>query len=369
MNAELLVEHYAQIADAPDAIARLRRFVLDLAVRGKLVEQDARDEPTALGLKKIGSAASPQGAFQLPGSWEWVAVGSVAEARLGKMLDKAKNRGTLRPYLRNINVRWFSFNLHDLLSMPFEDVELEEFALRRGDVLICEGGEPGRAAVWAEQACSVYFQKAIHRVRFSAIVVPDFFVLALRASADDGRLKSSFTGTGIQHFTGRSLNAYTFPLPPIPEQHRIVAKVDELMALCDQLEAARAEREAARDTFTLSTLAKLNTPDPGTFGQDARFALANLAPLTTRPDQIQQVRPTLLNLAMRGELVDQDTADEPALELLKRTGDDIEAYCSANRVARAKPERVAEGAVPFRAPAGWTWVRLCQLFRVITDGD
>ena len=163
-------------------------------------------------------------------------VGAVANSRLGKMLDKAKNKGTPRKYLRNINVRWFDFDLSDLLEMRFEDSELPEFALQSGDVLICEGGEPGRAAVWDGRKTDIYFQEAIHRVRFMDLVDSDFFVKGLRASADDGRLAGHFTGTGIKHFTGKGLAAYSFPLPPLAEQHRIVAKVDELMAVRDRLE-------------------------------------------------------------------------------------------------------------------------------------
>jgi type I restriction enzyme S subunit len=219
------------------------------------------------------------------------------------MLDKAKNKGVPRPYLRNINVRWFGFDLSDLLEMPFENEELFEFSLRAGDVMICEGGEPGRAAVWDDRAKGIYFQKAIHRVRFAPVVDPAYFVNALRASADDGRLAAYFTGVGIKHFTGKGLDAYRFPLPPVAEQHRIVAKVDELMALCDRLEAARAEREATRDRFTTASLARLSTPDPDTFGDEARFAIDALPALTARADQIKQLRETILNLAVRGKLV------------------------------------------------------------------
>ena len=170
------------------------------------------------------------------------------------MLDKAKNKGTPHRYLRNINVRWFNFDLSDLLEMRFEDSELPEFTLRLGDVLICEGGEPGRAAVWDGREDDIYFQKAIHRVRFLNIVDSRFFVKALRASADDGRLVEYFTGTGIKHFTGKGLAAYLFPLPPLAEQHRIVAKVDKLMELCDRLEASLTTRDDTRSRLLAALL-------------------------------------------------------------------------------------------------------------------
>jgi type I restriction enzyme S subunit len=147
-----------------------------------------------------------------------------------------------------VNVRWFDFNLSNVFEMQFRDDELEEFALRSGDVLICEGGEPGRAAVWDEREMGILFQKAIHRVRFPREVSPHFFLASLRESADSGRLSQYFTGVGIKHLTGKSLSSFTFPLPPLAEQFRIVAKVDELMALCDQLESrlTNAQTEAAR---------------------------------------------------------------------------------------------------------------------------
>ena len=90
--------------------------------------------------------------------------------------------------------------------------------------MICEGGEPGRAAVWDGREDDIYFQKAIHRVRFLNFVDGHFFAKALRASADDGRLAEYFTGTGIKHFTGKGLSGYLFPLPPLAEQHRIMAR-------------------------------------------------------------------------------------------------------------------------------------------------
>ena len=112
----------------------------------------------------------------------------------------------------------------------------------------------------------------------------------------------------------------SFGLPPLPAQHRIVAKVDELMVLCDRLDAARAGREATRERLTKASLARLDTPDPdpAVFRRHAAAALDNLAPLTARPEQVTALRQTILNLAVRGKLVEQDPDDEPARSLLAR---------------------------------------------------
>ena len=232
------LDNLIPLTTRPKQVKLLRQTILNLAVRGKLVPQDPEDESVTRLLKRRKVTVFSEKAFEIPTSWAWVNVGAVADARLGKMLDKAKNRGTLRRYLRNINVRWFEFDLSDLLEMSFENSELQELALQFGDVMICEGGEPGRAAVWDERESDIYFQKAIHRVRFCDIVDGRYFVKALRTSADDGRLAEYFTGTGIKHFTGKALKNYLFPLPPLAEQRRIVTKVDELMGLCDRLEGS-----------------------------------------------------------------------------------------------------------------------------------
>jgi type I restriction enzyme S subunit len=236
MNPAQLLAHFDRISEAPDAIPRLRRFILDLAVRGKLVEQDPNDEPAEELLKHKAVEIAEDTPFSIPDSWIWAHVREIAESRLGKMLDKAKNRGEPRRYLRNVNVRWFDFDLSDVLEMRFEDSELNEFSLKNGDVLVCEGGEPGRAAVWDERETNIYFQKAIHRLRFPKGVNPYYFMNVLREAADSGRLATYFTGVGIKHLTGKGLSSLLVPLSPLAEQHRIVAKVDELMALCDQLE-------------------------------------------------------------------------------------------------------------------------------------
>lgn len=245
-NWQRLGQHFPSIFTTEASVDALKQAVLQMAVRGMLVRQDRNDQPVENLLARANVSMPVEEAFEVPSSWRWVCCGAVAEARLGKMLDRNKNRGTPQLYLRNLNVRWFDFDLSDLLKMKIEDSELSEFELTSGDVLVCEGGEPGRAAVWGQNGSGIYFQKALHRVRFCDLVNPHYFVKALRASADDGRLSKYFTGAGIQHFTGKSLEKYAFPLPPLAEQHRIVAKVDELFALCDSLKAQIAESRAVQ---------------------------------------------------------------------------------------------------------------------------
>ncbi|MEY9441691.1 restriction endonuclease subunit S [Bradyrhizobium elkanii] len=153
-----------------------------------------------------------------------------------------------------------------------------------------------------------------------------------------------------------------FPLPPLAEQRRIVTKVDELMALCDRLEAARISREEARDRFAAATFARLNARDPEAFQRDARFALHALAALTTRPDQIKAIRQTILNLAVRGKLVPQDESNEPASELLTRIAKEKAQLIKEGKVKRQDPlTEVNLDQSPFELPPGWGWARFPEL--------
>ncbi len=171
--------------------------------------------------------------------WQYKKVSEIAKYSLGKMLDKAKNKGELKPYLRNFNVRWFDFDLSDVLEMRFLAEEAAKYTAVKGDVLICEGGYPGRAAIW-EQDEPIYFQKALHRVRFHEPERSKWFLYYLYAKDLVGTLKTHFNGAGIQHFTGEALAQFEVPLPPLPEQKRIVGILDEAF---DGIATAKANAE------------------------------------------------------------------------------------------------------------------------------
>ncbi len=185
--------------------------------------------------------------------WVEKKVGEIAKHSLGKMLDKAKNKGEPQPYLRNINVRWFTFDLTNLLQMPFLPTEADKCTAVKGDVLICEGGYPGRAAIWNEDY-PIYFQKALHRVRFHEPEHNKWFVYYLSAQDLSGELKQHFSGTGIQHFTGEMLARFVIPLPPLPELRRAVARFDVLADETQRLARLYERKLAALEALKKSLL-------------------------------------------------------------------------------------------------------------------
>ena len=176
-------------------------------------------------------------------------------------------------------------------------------------------------------------------------------------------MRGFMKGAAITRVTLKRMSPALVPLPPLAEQHRIVAKIDELMALCDRLEAARADREAARDRLAAVSLVRLNSPDADTFRAATRFALDALPALTARADQIRQLRQTILNLAVRGKLVPQDLNDEPGPELQAR----LAATYSVGKVEgrrRGKGPVVAAGLSeepPYELPSSWVWARMGEL--------
>jgi type I restriction enzyme S subunit len=185
--------------------------------------------------------------------WVEKRVNELATKSLGKMLDKAKNRGDLQPYLRNLNVRWFEFDLSDLSEMPFEQDETDKYTTQPGDVMICEGGYPGRAAVWEEEF-PIYFQKAIHRVRFHHPELSHWFVYYLYHCDSTGTLRQHFTGSGIQHFTGQTLARFAIPVPPLPAITKLVARFHSLRTETQRLATIYQRKLAALDDLKRSLL-------------------------------------------------------------------------------------------------------------------
>lgn len=271
-----VAQHFDLLLDRPQAIDALEQTLLQLAVRGLLVPQDPTDEPASALLQKIRAEkdrlitegkikrdkplppiADEEKPFVLPVGWEWVRLMDIADSRLGKMLDKAKNTGKRYPYLRNTNVQWHHIDLDDIKEISLEANELAEFRLLPGDLLICEGGYPGRCAIWRDPDREMYFQKALHRVRPQGGVAVELIAITLESDSRAGNLDKHFTGATIKHFVGQALDRYVLALPPLPEQSRIVTRVTALRRLCADLRQRLAERQSVQARLAEALVAEV----------------------------------------------------------------------------------------------------------------
>lgn len=277
-----------RLEKVPNILKLFRQSVLTAAFTGKLTEKWREEHPEMRNTEVLSDKTiklinkskyiKEWGNFEVPYTWLCAYLGEIADLRLGKMLDGSKNKGEKIKYLRNVNVRWFKFDLSDLKEIKITKTEKEILSIKNGDIFICEGGEPGRAAVWKNGENSMTFQKALHRVRFRIPFESDFLVYNLKVDAYTQKLNRLFTGSTIKHLTGRSLALYPITFPPIEEQKEIVKQVEKLFAWADKVEAHYQKAKEQVDKLTQSVLAK----------------------------------------AFRGELVPQDPNDEPAEKLLER---------------------------------------------------
>jgi type I restriction enzyme S subunit len=373
MSATQLLTHFEKVSDAPDAIPRLRRFVLDLAVRGKLLPQDPKDEPASQLLKRIAAERARlvrTGAiktekllppipdeglpFDLPHGWAWTRLGSLIHLVSGQHLqppEYSEDPDAGLPYITGPS------------DFGTDGLQITRFALvrkavaKKGQLLLTvKGSGVGKTSI-----CDIP-EVAISRQLMAVTAIgwdSRFLVLVTHRLAERLQEQARSLIPGISR---EDVENFLFPLPPLTEQRRIVTKIDELMALCDQLEAARAARETRRDRLASASLSRLDAPDPDTFQSDVRFILDVVPSLTTRPDQVKQLRQTILNLAVRGRLVPQNPKDEPGSELLKRIAAEKVRLVKEGKGKRQ--EILSEpdlNEAPFGLPAGWAWGRFPDL--------
>jgi len=231
----LIDELESNEGDLLKAIDKAKSKILDLAIHGKLVPQDPNDEPAIELLKRINPKFEPcdNAPYEnLPNGWEVCIINDIASSELGKTLDKEKNKGEYKPYLCSINVLWNHFVLSEMKQMRFEINELEHYSIHQGDLVICEGGDAGRCAVWPN-SYSVLFQNAIHRVRFKENIDSYFYMYVIMYLKNKHILDNYCKGVTIKHFTKTALLSLPVPLPPLNEQLRIVTKIEELFAVLD----------------------------------------------------------------------------------------------------------------------------------------
>ncbi len=270
---------------APEDVPPLRQAILQLAVRGKLVPQDPGDEPASELLKRIaserarlvkegkiraGKTLPPVGAdaapFEVPVGWVWTLVQNVGDIKLGRQRSPQNHLGPFMvPYLRVANVKEAELDLRDVKRMNFTPDEQATFGLKRGDVLLNEGQSlelVGRPALYSGEVPGACFQNTLIRVRCHGGCLAEYALAYFRHCLHSGRFQEAAQRTtNIAHLSASRLAVIEFPLPPLAEQHRIVARVDELMALCDRLESRLAAAREAQTALAAAAVHHIAQPD------------------------------------------------------------------------------------------------------------
>ena len=282
--------------------------------------------------------------FDIPDSWEWVRLGELFQHNTGKALNAANCTGQLKQYITTSNLYWDRFELDNLKEMYFSESEIEKCTVIKGDLLVCEGGDIGRASIWSYDY-PMCIQNHIHRLRAYVPLCTRFFYYLFDLYKHIGWIGGK--GIGIQGLSSNAIHSLLFPLPPLAEQHRIVETIDKLQPYTD----AYADVESTLDTLN-----------------------------TTFPERLKK---SILQEAVQGKLVPQDSSDEPAEALLERIRAEKQRLIKEGKIKKDKHESVIfrrdnshyekldgverriDDELPFEIPENWCWCRLGTIAAVL----
>ena len=394
MNAEVLLDHFDRISDAPDAAQCLRKFILDLAVRGKLVEQDQDDEPAALLLTRIQSERAYRAAsegtqinssepidpedfpFDLPSNWTWVRLSDIC-SKTGSGSTPRGGRAVYQksgiPFLRSQNIHDDGLRLDDVAYITHQThAKMAGTAVRPDDLLLnITGGSIGRCCRVPSGFGEANVSQHVAIIRVAIEGIQAYMHRLILSPYFQAFVLGEQTGAGRGGLPKNRMDRIPVALPPLAEQRRIVAKLEELKELSDRLEQTQKSREATRDQLAAASLDLLNNGAAGDeLRENARFVINHLPQLTVVPNQVEEVRQTILNLAVRGRLVPQDAKDEPALKLMQRLQVEKTRQEQEGALKKAKPlPPINDKQLPYMLPSSWLWKRWGEIAKKIGDID
>ena len=323
---------------------QLRNSILQMAIEGKLTEQRAEDGNASELLKEIKAEKAKLIAekkikkekplpeiseneipFEIPDNWIWAYVGDLFMHNTGKAMNssvkKINKTGSIRKFITTSNVYWNKFELTNLKEMFFSDDELERCTITTGDILICEGGAYyGRTAIWNKDY-DICFQNHVHRLRKYKNLINMFFYYIFYFYRNNGLMQSK--GTAMPGLSSVVLHNTVIPLPPLAEQKRIVARLEEILPQVDEYEKAYNELQELNKKF---------------------------------PDNLKN---SLLQMAIEGKLVEQRAEDGNARDLLKEIQTEKAKLIAEKKIKKEKPlPEISEDEIPFEIPDNWVWCKL-----------
>lgn len=325
----------------------LRKAVLQAAIQGKLTQQlpeDGNAEDLCKEIQKEKQKLIKEGKikkekllpeiteddvpFDIPENWKWVYLGDVFSHNTGKALNQSNTEGTLFSYITTSNLYWDGFVLDNLRSMKFTESEMDKCTIRKGDLLVCEGGDIGRSAIWPYDY-EMRIQNHIHKLRAYVDVCTKYYWYVLYLYKLSELIGGK--GIGIQGLSSNALHKLIIPLPPLAEQKRIVACVDELMKRIDEMEKTEKDITSLYEEF------------PG------------------------DMKVSLLQAAIQGKLTEQRASDGDAETLYAEIQKEKQRLIKEGKLKKEKPlPDITEDDIPFDIPESWKWVRLGSLLTIIS---
>ncbi|WP_439607579.1 restriction endonuclease subunit S [Hydrogenophaga sp.] len=390
-----LVQHFELMAAAPGGVAKLRELILTLAVQGKLVPQDSRDEPASELLKKIQAEknqliadgkikrdkplahiGNEEVPFELPSAWTWARLGQVTRKITDGTHHSPTNLSTGDfKYLSAKNIKSWGIDLSDVtyVTAAIHDEIYARCDPVLGDILFIKDGATTGVLTINTLDEPFSLLSSVGVIKPSCGLSSKWLALLMRSPFFYRAMRAGMTGVAITRVTLSKLGAALVPVPPLAEQARIEARVEELMRLCDALEA-KGQLEAAQHAQLVQTLlgALTASATPEELADNWQRVAAHFDLLLDRPEAIDALEQTILQLAVRGLLVPQDPKDEPASELLKKIRAEKDRLIAEGKIKRDKPlEPIDEGEKPFSLGPGWAWIQAqeaCEPTSLITYG-
>ncbi|MBC3766981.1 restriction endonuclease subunit S [Neptunicella marina] len=374
-------------------IKKMRELILELAVRGKLVPQNPNDEPASELLKKIEAEKSrlvkegkikkqkqlppvteDEKPFELPDGSAFIRLGNIGNIFNGNSVNsrlkeqKYTGLDSGLPFIatKDVDYGYKSLDYNNGVLIPFDEPKFK--IAHSNSVLICaEGGSAGKKCGIANQ--DICFGNKLFANELFGDVSSKFILYTYLSPTFFCQFSEAMTGI-IGGISSNRFSELIINLPPLSEQYRIVSKVDELMALCDQLETETEASIQAHQTLVETLLATLTNAKCADELNDSWLRIsAHFDVLFTNDDSIDQLKQTILQLAVMGKLVKQDPNDEPASKLLECIAAEKQALIKAGKIKKQKPlPPITEEEKPYALPSGWSWSRLQEITLLITDG-
>ncbi|MDO9035406.1 MAG: restriction endonuclease subunit S [Methanoregula sp.] len=393
-NTVLLFEHFATLATAPDGIARLRELILQLAVQGKLGTQDAGDEPASVLLEKIkkekerlvksGEIKSDgkyepikedEISFPIPKTWQWIRLGELTQ-KIGSGSTPKGGRAVYQEngikFIRSQNVWNDGLYLEGIARISNEIHQTMNFTVvQPRDILLnITGASIGRSCIVPDNFDEGNVNQHVSIIRTVDKKIRSYLHYCIISPYFQNRIMDVQVGMSREGLSKKVLKDLLIPFPPLAEQERIIAKVDRLMALCDELEARQQQERAGRLRLGTASLTGLqNAEGPEEFGRHWAQVCDAFDLILDCPENVAVLREAVFHLAVHGRLMQQMSQDEPAEKLLERIRKEKERLVKEGEIKREKPlEPVLDAEPPFAIPDSWKWVRINDAAKIVEYG-